>query len=445
MLKYERASLHFENHSLPRLAADIATPFFLVSEARIRENYQAIYQGLTANGIHCTIRYCAKTNHEAGVLRILQTCGSDLLVSHLAEAKLALEKGFNPQQLAFQRPILDKGEIEAAIGLGLRYFHAFRKEDIDLLSQAAFETGVQLFVSLRLRNGSPISQFSPIGFSANRLGFSEAEIAPAAHQIQSATGLDLAAINFHLGTQLESPNKYSAILRRAAHLSAYIQAHFNIPLMEINLGGGFPSPSIRRLSFSFLPHRMLGKWKTRFKNDLLEFSSSVSRLYDNLIKLEAGIPTPRLVVEPGRSIVGDAAILISRVRAIQGRWLFMDASRNFIGENPLFLSRQILPCSTKQNGPMRRYHLSGSTLNTTDVLDVWRTLPKQEPNDLLAFCGAGAYSISRATQYAGLSPAVYMVQTNGSLSLIRSAEDLSNLSASMMPAESTPLYRTRPS
>jgi len=137
---------------------------------------------------------------------------------------------------------------------------------------------------------------------------------------------------------------------------------------------------------------------------------------------------PGLAAEPGRAIVGDAAILVTRVRGVNGRWAFLDASRNFLPESPLLFSRRILPLREPAGGDERRfYHLSGSTLNTLDVLDLRRRLPRLAIGDLLAFCDAGAYSISRASPYAGLPPAVWVLGEDGELRLGRAAGSVDDL------------------
>jgi diaminopimelate decarboxylase len=135
---------------------------------------------------------------------------------------------------------------------------------------------------------------------------------------------------------------------------------------------------------------------------------------------------PVLAAEPGRAIVGDAAVLVTRVRAIRDSWLFLDASRNHLPESPLFFTRRILPLSEKK-GAERFWNLSGCTLNTLDVLDMHRRLPPLAPGDGIAFCDAGAYSISRASSYAGLSPAVYLLQSDGNVRLARRAAGVEDL------------------
>jgi diaminopimelate decarboxylase len=132
--------------------------------------------------------------------------------------------------------------------------------------------------------------------------------------------------------------------------------------------------------------------------------------------------------------VGNAAVLVTGVQAVNGRWAFLDASRTFLPESPLMFARRILPLVEPGREEAERfYHLSGSTLNTLDVLDLRRRLPSLAPGQALAFCDAGAYSISRASPYAGLPPAVYMLQEDGAVRRVRRAGGVDHLLYPMIP------------
>ena len=423
-----------EEMHIQRLADELGTPFFLVSEARLRANYQALARGFLNSDVQATIRYCAKTNAEPGVLRVLAACGSHVLVSHLAELQLALRCGFTPEKIAFQRPVLLRDEARAVVEAGVSLVHLYRLQDLPLIEKAAAERGQRVNISIRVRNDAPASRLSPLNFLSRRLGLRESEVPQAADRIHASQWLTLKAINFHRGTQLESASSYRTLLRKATRLAARVESLGGVTLQEINLGGGIPSPSLRRIRFRTLGRRLTDNMQHQDSlQDLEAFARELSAAYRDEAT-QAGLrPLPTLAVEPGRSIVGTAAILVTRVRAMRGKWVFLDSSRNYLAESPLLFTRQILPTIERGTAPKRYYHLSGSTLNTTDIIDAHRRLPALDEGEVLVLCDAGAYSISRATRYAGLSPAVYLLQDDGSLRMIRRAETLADLtSASVM-------------
>jgi diaminopimelate decarboxylase len=433
MLEYVDNQLAFAGIAIRQLAGGIETPFFLVSERRLRENYAALTRGLGA----CAgaVRYCAKTNNEAGVLSILAGCGSSVLVSHLAEALLAFECGFAARDIAYQKPVILEGEIRPLLRAGITLLHAFRMEDLDRIEQAAQAEGCEARILLRLRDGRPGFCLSPLGFLSGRLGFAGPELVRAALRVRASGRMALQGINCYGGTQREALRRDGLLLRRMVALAGELRQRHGIDLAEINLGGGLPSPAMRRVGAGSLLRRLRDDF--RFSGSTEPIEARCRRLADLFRAACSGAgldPAPRLTLEPGRALVADAAVLVTAVRALQGKWLFLDASRNVLGESPLLLTRQILPALRRPGRRERFFHLSGGTLNTMDLLDLHRRLPTPEAGDLLVFGGAGAYSISRAARYAGLAPAVYLLGLDGSLRKIRRREGAGDLAGPMLMA-----------
>lgn len=434
MLTYASGRLCVEGRPLEALVRETGTPCFLMSEARLRANYGALVRGLSRTADPVTVRYCVKTNNEAGVLEVLARSGSHALASHPAEVRLALACGFRPERIAYQCPVLREEEVRAVLGEGVALVHAYRLKDLDVIESAAARLGRTARVSLRLRSGR--FRLSPLGFLSRRLGFHESQILPAAERIRSSTWLALAAINFYLGTQQESADNYGGLLRTAMRLASEIHLRTGTRLDEINLGGGVPSPSLRRMGLRTLWGRVRDDLAWDPPGDALEaFAHGLSSRFRQAVE-EAGLdPLPGLALEPGRSIVGNAGVLVTRVLAVEGRWAFLDASHNHLGESTLLFARRILPEREAGPGPQRYYHLSGGTLNTRDVIDLRRRLRPLSEGDLLALADAGAYSISRASRYAGVSPAVHLLGEDGTLRTIRRAEGLQDLAGPMATAD----------
>ena len=433
MLSYKAGQLCIEGSSVKTLADELGTPFFLFSEARLRANYAALARGLSRPGAEVTIRYCAKVNNEAAILTLLASCGSAVLVSHLAEAQLALRCGFQPGRIAYQRPVIDKEEVRRILEAGVTFVHASRLHDLHVLEKIGSELGRNIRVSLRVRDDFPGSRFSPLKLLSRRLGFEASDVLTAAEVVRHSKWLSLAAINVYHGTQLEAVSSYRSPLRLVTGLAAKVQARLGLSLEEINLGGGMPSPSLRRLGFGGLGRRPEHDRAFQdFPRSLEEFAGKLSFEFFEAVDRTGLQPLPAMSVEPGRSIVGNAAILVARVRAVDRNWIFLDASHNYLPESAVLFSRAVLPVTRSEVGTERHYHLSGSTLNTLDVIGFRRRLPILREGDLVALCDAGAYSLSRASRYAGLCPAAYLIGVDGSRRMIRRAEDVCDLMAPMV-------------
>ncbi len=424
-----------EGMALPDLAERLGTPFFLVSEARLRANYQALERGLSGAGPGTILRYCAKTNHEAAVLELLAGYGSHLLASHAAEVALAVRCGFSPERIAYARPVLTVEELDSVLAAGVSRVHVHRPGDLLLLEGAAERAGRRIQASFRLRGREGFS-LSPLGRLNRRLGLDEDELLEGIRRLAGSAWMEPSAINFYLGTQQSSLEGFTRVFRRVLALITRIAAETGVRIGEVNLGGGIPSPSLQRVGL----RRLLARWRDRpgplpgTSSRREEFAARLGERFQELVEAARLPASLVLAAEPGRAVVGDAAVMVTRVSAVEGRWVFLDASRNFLPESPLLFARRILPLREPRDGKSRFYDLSGCTLNTLDVLDFHRRLPSLKPGDALAFCDAGAYSISRASSYAGLPPAVYTLREDGTVRLVRRAGGLQDLAGPMVPS-----------
>jgi diaminopimelate decarboxylase len=451
LFAYRQGGLEMDGVAIGGLIERHATPFFLLSERRLLANYRALANGLAASDLEVRLRYCAKANHEAGVLAALAREGSDLLASHLAEVELALACGFPPSRIAYQRPAPPAAEVEAVLAAGVPLLHLFRVEDVAPFARLAERQGRRIDLSLRLRE-EPRFGLAALPTLSNlnaRLGLSLAEAREAAAACRGSRWLRVTALNVYIGTQQAGPNGFDRAIGRACRLARRLASEDLAAIEEINLGGGVPSPSLSRLR----PSLLWARWRDRAPASraaqtgtgddaparLETFASQVALRYRRAAERAGLTRPPALGAEPGRSIVGNAAVVVSRVLAAKRGWLFLDASRNFLGESPLLFSRTLLPerdpaAGTGIGERGRRFvHLSGSTLNTLDVLDLHRRLPALGAGDALVFCDAGAYSISRTSRYAGMAPAVLVIGLDGAVRTIRRAETVADLAGPMAP------------
>jgi diaminopimelate decarboxylase len=442
-LAYRQGGLEMDGVALAALVARHGTPFFVLSERRLVANYHALREGLGAAGVEVTLRYCAKANNEAGVLAALAREGSSLLASHAAEVELGLACGFPPSRIAYQRPAPPPAEAAAVLAAGVGLVHVFRPQDVDLFATLAARGGHRLRLSLRLRDERRAS-LSPLAALNRRLGLSSAEARGVALACRDNDRLKVAALNVYVGTQQPGLTAFGRALRRACELARALGAEQAAAVEEVNLGGGIPSPSLRKVG----PRQLWARWRDRplaatgsrgresAETPALtaEFARRLAARYREAAAAAGLERPPGLAAEPGRSIVGNAGVLVAAVASAEDGWLFLDASRNFLGESPLLFSRRLLPLRQASGGGERFVHLAGSTLNTTDVLDLHRRLPPLSPGDGLAFCDAGAYSISRANRYAGMAPAVLLLGRDGVARAIRRPEGLDDLAGPMAPA-----------
>ncbi|HUF17603.1 MAG TPA: hypothetical protein VMS12_06125 [Thermoanaerobaculia bacterium] len=426
-------SLHWEGVPIAPLAQEKGTPFFLFGEERLLKNLAAVRTGLEAAGVSAEIRYCAKSNSELGLQQVFASAESSVLASTAEEVALAVAAGFPPDRIAYQRPVLGP-EVAAVLAAGVLRIHAYRISDIEILEQYAAEIGVQLLVSLRIRDTR--GGIRLFGAAAQRLGFAPDEAVEASRLLAASSRLELDALNSYIGTQQQGLARFSSSIRLLGSVAENIRRATGQEVAELNIGGGIPSDTLRRISPGQMIHRAADRIAEP-RTTLVEFSSAVGEMLRSEIERVPFIR--RVAAEPGRSLVGNAGVLVTRVAVVQGNWLFVDASRNVLCESPLLFNRRIdVEMARRDDERNRFYNISGPTLNTLDVIDWRRRLPSLERGDLLVFSDAGAYSLSRAARYAGLCPPAYLIKSEREVRLIRRAETLSDLTGPMVPLTGTP-------
>lgn len=209
-----------------------------------------------------------------------------------------------------------------------------------------------------------------------------------------------------------------------------------IEINEFNIGGGFPVESMRRVLMPDRLHvfRLGRKLGVDFEGKippLDEFGRIISEKFNELCRshdIEAV-----LAVEPGRSIASNAGILLSTVVLKKSRWIFLDEGRNMLPETPFFHRRDIVVVN-KMGEPLEEVmHVAGPTLDTADVLLVDKKLPKTREGDVVAILDAGAYSISKSTQFTQeRRTPVYFIKEDGGVIKIRNREDYDDVTRNMI-------------
>ncbi len=423
-------SLEWEGVSITTLLEDRPTPFFLFSEDRLRQNLAAVREGLGASGLPVEIRYCAKTNSELAVQGVFASEGSSVMASTPEEVDLALAAGFSSDRIAYQRPVIG-AEIATVLARGVRRFHIYRNSHVEILERFASEAGVSIAVSLRIRDAK--GGMMVLGSAARRLGLTPDEAIEAARSVASSGRLRLDGLNSYIGTHQRGYSRFARSIQLLCSVAARIRRDTGQEVAELNIGGGIPSETLRRMT----PSQALRRWFDQMEGPRVTLAGYASEVGSILREEIERVPfVSRVAAEPGRSLVGNAGVLITRVTDVQRDWLFVDASRNVLCESPLLFNRRIDTHTSGRRNPTGRYYsISGCTLNTLDVIDWRRRLPCMERGDVLLIGDAGAYSLSRAARYAGLTPAAYMITREGNITMIRRPETLADLAAPMTGAK----------
>jgi len=368
------------------LVREHGTPIYVVSRRQIRENFRRLDTGLPAVKFY----YAVKANPQPQILETLVAAGAGFDVASKGEILAAVAAGANPREdLIFADTVKDPKQIAFAHSIGLDDFTFDNKSEIQQIARHA--PGANVHLRIIVSNEGSVAHLS------HKFG---AEVADAVPLLLAARdqGLVPRGISFHVGSQCLDATRYVEALEstRAVFTAA---ADAGVQLNSIDIGGGFP---------------------VRYGDEHIDIDAMCIRIREHYEKLFAGSGSQPcdLVAEPGRAIVGDAAILVTKVisESVRGgrNWLYFDDG-TYGAFMEVLLYRMRFPLRTSTQSPTRKYVLAGPTCDSIDVFSrdpggaiCSIELPEMHLDDLLIAGSMGAYTFSESTRFNGFEPAKFV-------------------------------------
>ncbi len=364
------------------LAATHGTPIYVVSRSQMVKNFHLLNDSLSAAKFY----YAMKANPHPEILRILLAEGMGFDVASKGEITAAVAVGANPQaDLIFADTVKDPKQIAYAHSIGLDDFTFDNLSEITQIARHAPGTGV--FLRIMVSNEGSVAHLS------HKFG------APPEQAVSLLTaardqGLIPHGISFHVGSQCLNPQRYVEALDTTAEIFERAAAA-GLSLQTVDIGGGFP---------------------VRYEDEKIDLAA-MCKTIDDHFRRRFGTDI-NLVAEPGRAIVGDAMILVTKVISESVRhgqnWLYFDDGTygSFL---EVLLYQMRFPLRTSTDGPPRNYVLAGPTCDSIDVFsrdDDGRIqgvdLPEMHLDDLLIAGSMGAYTFSEATRFNGFEPPAFV-------------------------------------
>jgi diaminopimelate decarboxylase len=416
-LAYQDGSLCFCKKAVADLVETTGTPAFLFSESRLRANHNGFLQAFRLPSTwNLRVAYSVKTAWEPRLLKIMAELGTGAEVACEHELELALRAGFRAQDVFMDGPAHTKEIVAKAVERGVRFVKVDSLDQLHLAAEAAGASG-DLSVGLRIK--APGSRWigKPSGYLDGRFGMGADELQSALAYLSENPRTGFRGLAVHMGSQVTGPRAYRDALKALAGAFSLAE-NLGLRGTEADIGGGFPSRTLSSTSVGGL----LRTWFTGADGKVPPLQEFGGAVHGALSSLEFPGQVRDLVLEPGRALVGDASILVSRVVAVKPGWLVLDASHNFVPESLLFAARRFLPAEPKTGLPWSRVNLSGSTLSGGDVLALGSKFPPCSVGDIVVMMDAGAYTLSRANRFTTLVPPAFLLDASGDLRPLRRKE-----------------------
>jgi len=376
---YRNGVLHAEGVNLADLAAQAGTPFYCYSTATLTRHYRVFAEAFA--DVPSLVCYAVKANSNQAVIATLAKLGAGADVVSGGELKRALGAGVPREKIMFSGIGKTEGELALAVDENILCVNVESEPELDLLSSVAASKGRNVRISIRVNPDIDAKTHRKIatGKAENKFGIPISRARDVYAHAAKLPGIQVSGVDMHIGSQITELKPFEDAF---ALLSEFVQTlrGDGHTISHVDLGGGLG-----------IPYR-----EDEIPPDPAAYAAIVKRATKGL--------GCKLIFEPGRMIVGNAGILVTRVIYVKHgevrNFVIVDAAMNDLIRPTLYEARhEIRPVGEKTKGAQIVADVVGPVCETGDFLALQRTMAEPKPGDLLAVMSAGAYGAVQAGTY----------------------------------------------
>jgi diaminopimelate decarboxylase len=405
---FQRAGgeLQLDGVSLSSIAERFGTPCYVYSRALIESAYAEFDTGLA--GVDHLVCYAVKANSNLAVLEVLGAKGAGFDIVSGGELARVVAAGGRPERVIFSGVGKSREEMRAALAAGIKCFNVESEPELDRLDAVAGEMGRKAPVSLRINPDvdARTHPYISTGMAGNKFGIPHGHAVAAYRHAASLKNLVVTGIDCHIGSQILETTPLDEALERVLELVASLERE-GIKLGHVDLGGGF---GIR--------------YGEETPPDIPAYCRGLAQRLKG-----RGY---QVLLEPGRAIVGNAGVLLTRVEYLKldkaKRFAVVDASMSELIRPALYQAWHDIVAVRAAPGPAQSYDVVGPVCESADVLGLDRSLAI-EPGSLLAIMSAGAYAMAMASNYNSRPRPCEVLVDAGAAVEIRARERVESLFA----------------
>ncbi|WP_415033589.1 diaminopimelate decarboxylase [Azonexus sp.] len=409
--------LHAESVALPAIAEQFGTPAYVYSRSALSAALQEFHETLAAHpaGQDALVCFAVKANSNLAILNLFARLGAGFDIVSGGELQRVLAAGADPKKVVFSGVGKTAAEMRQALEAGIFCFNIESIPELDRLNEVAGELGKKAPISLRVNpNVDPKTHpYISTGLKAAKFGVAYDDALALYRRAAALPHIEITGIDCHIGSQLLDPSPFTEALERILLLIDQLATE-GIRIHHVDLGGG------------------LG---IKYRADQVQ-PTVAAYLNPLLDKLKGrGL---KVVLEPGRRLVGNAGLLLTRIEYLKAgeekNFAIIDAAMNDLMRPALYEAWHDIEPVTPRKGATQDYDVVGPVCETGDFLGQARPLNVQ-PGDLLAVMSAGAYGMAMASNYNARPRAVEVMVDGAQVHLIRQRETVEQLYAgeSLLP------------
>jgi diaminopimelate decarboxylase len=403
-ISYKDKTLHFDGQNILDIATKHQTPFYIYSENVIKNNFN-LYHESFGNTQH-TICYSVKANSNLSILSLLAHLGSGFDIVSAGELSRVIKAGGDPQKTVFSGVGKTQEEIIYALDANILCFNVESEDELYTINEIAIDMNTKANISVRVNPAISVDTHPYIttGMKDNKFGIEQSQILPMYIKASKLAGINIMGIDFHIGSQIMDINPYIESLNKILEIIDQLDSH-GIMLKHIDIGGG--------LGISYRNESAVSK--DTFVTEIIH---------------AIGERNLSIIAEPGRSIVGESGLLVSKVTNIKKtpfkNFAVVDAGMNDLLRPPLYEAYHSIKEVLQKSDAKLLYDVVGPICETADFLGKSRNLTI-EKGDFLVVENVGAYGYSLSSNYNTRPKIDEYIISNSNINKIRDRETIEQI------------------
>jgi diaminopimelate decarboxylase len=402
---YKNNELHCEDVPISSIAQSVGTPFYVYSHATLKQHFDA-FDGAFSDVSHLTC-YSMKSNSNKALLALFSGRGGGVDIVSGGELYRALNAGVDPQKIVFSGVGKSRQDLEYAVSSEILMFNVESPQELLKLNDVALEIGKKARISIRVNpDVDPKTHpYISTGLKENKFGIGVEEALRQYEKASTLEGLEVVGVSCHIGSQLTQTSPFVDALRKLKELIAQLK-DINISIRYLDLGGG------------------LGiTYDSEAPPDPAEYARD--------IKSELASSKWTLILEPGRVIVGNAGVLVTKVlyakTSYEKNFFVVDAAMNDLMRPSLYGAYHGIQPVKQTSGEKVTADIVGPICESGDFLAKDRQVEPLVPEDLIAVMSAGAYGFSMSSTYNSRPRVCEVMVKEGRFEIIRQRETFEDL------------------
>jgi diaminopimelate decarboxylase len=404
--KFKGKKLYAEEVPVKDIAKEVGTPFYLYSHRTIIHHFERLKSAFS--DFDHLICFSVKSNDHLTILKILSDTGSGFDIVSGGELFKVLKAGGDPKKIVFAGVGKREDEIRFALENKVFLFNVESFEEAEIINKVAGEMGIVQEIAFRVNPGVDVEthKYDITGSEGTKFGIPEERAVEIFEKTRNLKNLIPSGIHFHIGSQILNVNPYISALKKAVNLCLELRRR-NFEIKYLDIGGG------------------LGVIYEREKPlTAMQFSRRIRKYLRK-------IQPCKIILEPGRFIMGNSGILVTKVlyRKKSGRknFLIVDAGMNDLIRPALYNAYHKIVPLTLKNRKREKFDIVGPVCESGDFLGLGRRIQICEPGEYLAVMTAGAYGATMGSNYnSRLKPSAVIVKGKDFF-LIRNREKYEDL------------------